>query len=390
MSFSFVRTCAAIMVLLPVTIDITAARAATDAQCAGKAEGYFWSSQSSSDITSCANNSKQVCNNTFSNYCFGGKVLSINIIKNCSQQICASPQPVVVPPAAQLPTRSKMLYGVNAHNAWTGPMLMYQEKEEEAVFKLLDKNNLRSYRVDIEASARGKSTLTRLVALGKKYNVAIRPMLYVNSSSEVQAYDMAKMFGKDIKIWELGNELNLKGVPYYAQHIGMMINARKGIMKAAAETGQKLQTSINVTASLNDLGLNNSFTTYPFLDKAISMGLEFDYITFHYYPSANDRKTGWMKRYFDPLKKYKKKVLLNETHCAQIYQGDDGNSAACAQTFDDIISEVKLNYSDMVIEINAYELLDNKGIVGPEGKFGLMFDLNKPKKSFDVLVRHAK
>jgi len=273
--------------------------------------------------------------------------------------------------------------GVNGHD---GGSPVYENTEE--TFRLLDSYNIRLYRFDIGHSPESIQKLAAGLALAKKYNITLRPMLYVDTNPEQGAYEMAKAFAADIKIWELGNELNLKGVAAFDENIDKMIAARKGVMRAAAETGMKLETSLGVATSLDGPGLNKEKTSYPFIDRAIQKGLEFDYITFHYYVNSYDRKDGWIKTWLEPLRQYNKKVFLNETNCAQIYNGDDGNSQECADALESLLAEIKLNYADMVTEINIYELYDEP-IEGPEGHFGLMFDPTRPKRTMDVVRKYT-
>ncbi len=274
--------------------------------------------------------------------------------------------------------------GVNGHD---GGSPSYDNSEE--TFRLLDEYNLRLYRFDVGNSPENIQKLAAFLALAKKYNITLRPMLYVESDPEKNAYEMAKAFAADIKIWELGNELNLKGVAAFDENIDKMIAARKGIMRAAAETKTKLETSIGVATSLDGPGLNAKKTSYPFIDRAIQKGLEFDYITFHYYVNSYDRKDGWIKTWLEPLRQYNKKVFLNETNCAQVYNGDDGNSQACADALESLLAEIKLNYADLVTEINIYELYDEPHLSGPEGHFGLMFDPARPKRTLDVVKKYT-
>ncbi len=280
-----------------------------------------------------------------------------------------------------------MLYGVNGHDNWRTPF--YLPEQAEAVFKMLDKKNLRVYRVDVENTPRGHETLDRLVKLGRKYNVLIRPMLYVDHEPENSAYVLAKKYAADINVWELGNELNLRGPNTHFDGIEKMKAARAGVDRASRETGVKLHTTLNVTAGGYDYGLDRTLTTYTFVDRAIAAGLEFDFISYHYYPRVVDKGMGWLNIYLDPLRKYGKPVFLNETNCGEIYDGDDGNSAQCLAAAESIITEVETNYSDMVKEINMYQLFDNKDIKGPEGHFGLMYDINNPKMTLDMLAKHA-
>jgi hypothetical protein len=292
------------------------------------------------------------------------------------------------PALAAAPT-TNIVIGVNGHNAWN--IKYYDRAQEDASFKLLSDRNLRSYRVDINADANGKATLQRLVALGKKYNIAIRPMLYLKGTNlKESAYDIAKTFAADIKIWELGNELNWHGPANFDADLKLVATAREGILQAAKETGQSLKTTLNVTAGLNDIGLNKEMKSYPFIDRAIALNIGFDYLSFHYYPNSRDRTSGWMGYYLKPLRQYNKPVILNETNCAQIYSGDDGNSLECSKTLTDIVAEVKANYADIVFEINAYEMYDNGLFAdGPEGHFGLLYDINRPKRTLDAISAQA-
>lgn len=280
-----------------------------------------------------------------------------------------------------------MLYGVNGHDNWRTPF--YLPEQAEAVFKMLDKKNLRVYRVDVENTPRGHETLDRLTKLGRKYNILIRPMLYVDNEPETAAYVLAKKYAADINVWELGNELNLRGPSTHFESIAKMKAARAGIDRASAETGVPLSTTLNVTAGGKDYGLDDSLTTYTFVDRAIAAGLKFDIISYHYYPRIVDRGMGWINTYLDPLRKYGKPVFINETGCGEIYDGDDGNSAKCVGAAESLLLEVEENYADMVKEINMYELFDNKDIKSAEGHFGLMFDINNPKLTMNMLASHA-
>ena len=281
-----------------------------------------------------------------------------------------------------------LVVGVNGHDV--GVPVYQDPAKTEANFQLMNSKNLRSYRVDVGNNAASIAVLKRLVTLGKKYNIAIRPMLYVDSGSSNDAYVMAKTFAADITYWELGNELNLRGEAQFTNSINLMIQARAGVMRAAAETGKALKTGINVTAgAAGNVGLNNAHTTYPFLDKAIAMGLQFDYITYHWYPSPGDIQSGWAADYLNNLRKYNKTVFMNETNCAQIYSGDDGNSQACADNMDKLLALITTNYADMIKEVNLYELLDNPNQQGAEAHFGIMFNINQPKKMLSVAAKYA-
>ncbi|MDP4025183.1 hypothetical protein Q8W71_21355 [Methylobacterium sp. NEAU 140] len=289
--------------------------------------------------------------------------------------------------AAERPLR----IGVNGHDNWTTGA--YLRHPAETTFPLLARNGITTYRVDITADARGRETLARLVALGRRHGIAIRPMLYVDDVTSEDVYRLVKAFAADIDLWELGNELNLRGAETFAESIRRMGVARRGVERAAAETGRPIRTAINVTAfaGASGKGLDVGKTTYPFLDRAVAAGLPFDVITYHYYPAATDRATGWIRTYLEPLRRYGKPVRVTETNCGGIYRGDDGDSAACAATVTDFLEVVRSDYADLISEVILYELFDDAAREpGAEQRFGLLFDLDRPKRTFAVARRFAR
>lgn len=66
--------------------------------------------------------------------------------------------------------------------------------------------------------------------------------------------------------------------------------------------------------------------------------------------------------------------------------GDRG----CYDSLAQLLRNVRDNYADVVAEVNVYELLDQATIQGPEGHFGLMYDLARPKPPLDLLTRFAQ
>jgi len=283
---------------------------------------------------------------------------------------------------------SALAIGTGGHDAWQTPT--WEAYDAATAFSMMNLANMRTYRVDVSNSPQGFAALTKLVALGQTYNITIRPMLNVDSGLASDAYTIAKAFAASIPVWELGNELNLRGVSQFTNSINLMIAARAGIMQAAAETGVPLQTVINVTSGWGSPALDPVNATYPFIDQAISMGLAFDYISYHYYPGAIDSAGGWMKAYLDPLRKYGRPVFLNEANCAQIYSGDNGDSAACTLVMAQLLDVVQQEYSDLITEFDSYEIIDDPSIGGVEGHFGITFTLSQPKHNWKLEVSAAK
>lgn len=291
--------------------------------------------------------------------------------------------------SAHAAAANNLVIGINGHAGWTHGT--YVDVGPERIIRTLADANIRSYRVDVANNARSIAALDALLPHAKAKGVMIRPMLYVHlSDPENDAYTMAKRYGRDLRLWELGNELNLKGEANFADNIERMKKARRGIERAAAELGVPLKTTLNVAAVAGMPGLDMENKTYPFVDQAIQAGLKFDYISFHVYTKLADATNGWNARYLDPLHKYGKPVLLNEFNCQNIYIGDDGNSEVCAATVDSVIQQVKSTYSDLIVEVNAYELYDNHAAEGVEEHFGFWFDKDTPKKNWAVLTKAAE
>jgi hypothetical protein len=134
-----------------------------------------------------------------------------------------------------------------------------------------------------------------------------------------------------------------------------------------------------------------------FLDMAKASGFNFDYISFHYYSYFGD-KGYWHDMFFGQMRtmatKYKTKIFYNEANCAEIYQGNtDGGKPgdrACYDSLKQMIETVKTSYSDIVAEMNIYELYDEPNNAGVEAHFGLMTNINAPKPIWGLVCEQAK
>lgn len=311
-----------------------------------------------------------------------------------------TPSPTVAPPAPVVtptPTpvaASGLIIGVNGHDGRQS----YPLAQSESVFKLLDANNLRSYRVD--ADPRNFTMLDEMVRLQKKYNIAVRPMVYPMSKDI--GYALAKRYGADIKIWEIGNEQDYSKTGAQ-DRINALVTMYQGMKQASDELGLGLKFTLNVMACNSD---DKSATARCpgdrngamwFLDMAKASGFNFDYISFHYYSFYGD-KGYWHDMFFGQMRamatKYKTKIFYNEANCADIYQGNtDGGKPgdkACYDSLKQMIETVKTSYSDIVAEMNIYELFDDPQNQGVEAHFGLMYNINSPKPIFNLVCEQAK
>lgn len=306
------------------------------------------------------------------------------------------PQPTPTPTPQPTPTPTAAItYGVNGHDGRTD----YPLAQTEARFQLLSSKNIRSYRFDIGATT--TALMDHLVPLAKKYNILLRPMLYPASQSA--CYNFAKRYASDVKIWEIGNEQD--GDRAGAQsRINAMVTCYKGVKQASDELGANLKTTINIMAcNSNDMSGRCAGDTNGdmwFLDMAKASGFNFDYISFHYYPSFHD-KGYWMDLYLGQARaaatKYNTKIFLNETNCGEVYAGNTNGGypgdKGCYDSVQNLLNEVKTKYADIIQEVNLYEMLDEKNLSGAgevERHFGLMYDINNPKPTWNLLTEFAK
>ena len=328
--------------------------------------------------------------------CTNGSFTAVSNSAGNSQQ--SSETTPTNPSNPSTPTQKKILFGVNAHDGRP----YYPLTQSEAVFKLLSEKNIRSYRVDIVPTQNPNQVLETLIPLAKKYNIKLRPMIY--PSTKTVAYNFAKRYGKDIEIWELGNEQDYS-VTGAQDRANVLAEMHKGIAQAASEDGFTLKTAINIMAcNTDDVSATarcpkDAAGAGWFLQMAKNSGFNFSYVTFHYYPFYSD-KGYWMDMYLSQARqaseKYGVKVMLNETNCANIYQGDKSGGTpgdkACYDSMDQLFTEISTKYADVFEEINMYELFNEPDMdngTGPEANFGIMFDINKPKKLFDLLAAWA-
>jgi endoglucanase len=342
---------------------------------------------------------------------------SVNISKKTSAVVVTPPvvvppvtppvtPPVVVPPVVVVPPAAgtNIVMGVNGHDGDGRVGSLYPNSQSEAIFKILNSKNLRSYRFNVDP--RNFTTLDNLVALSKKYNITLRPMIFAISTDAAvlkdSAYQAAKRYSADIKIWEIENE-NDSSKDGAQDRINRMAAMYKGVKQASDELGAGLKTTINVMACNTD---DKSATarcpgdvggSMWFLDMAKASGFNFDYVSFHYYPFLSD-KGYYYSMYLGQMRamatKFKTKIFYNEMSCADIYYGNtDGGFAgdkACYDSVKQILTELNTNYKDIVQEINMYEMLDEPINGGIERHFGLFYNLASPKALFDLVTSFAK
>lgn len=305
------------------------------------------------------------------------------------------PTPEPTPTPTPTPTPSKYVnipMGVNGHE---GREVSYPKAQMEDRIKLLADNNLRHYRTDVDPNyLNNTSEFNRLIGLCQKYGVALRPMIY--PTTEDNAYKFAKLYGDRVKIWEIGNEVDLQKPAGAPAIVDQMVATYKGMKRASDELKLGLKFVVNITATNTRDKANAAYgdANGPtwFLDLCVSKGFKFDYVSFHYYPRAYDSQSDWLDFYMGQVtaaaKRTGAKVFLNEFNAGEIYDklyGNDGTYLASLRASLKALQK----YKDVIEEITVYQLLDETNLAGPEGNFGLRTTLANKKAAWDVVVEFA-
>jgi hypothetical protein len=285
-------------------------------------------------------------------------------------------------------TTTTVKFGLNGHEG----RATYPLSGTEARMQWMQQNKLVTYRTDVGVTS--IDILDHLVPLAKKYGIVVRPMLYPGSQQET--YTLAKRFAADIKVWEIGNELDAPRAGAQ-DRINAMMQSVRGVEQAEAELHAGLKTSINIMACNNDAA-ESQCAGDPngdvwFLDMAKASGWHFSYVTFHYYPNLFEPGF-WMDKYFGQMKHASQKfgvpIFLNEFNCGEIYSRAIYDGAGdCNTSLNQAMNEVINKYADIVQEVNVYEMLDQPDMIGVEQHFGVCYQLNNCKPTKTTLTTFA-
>src|SRR4029077_13195382 len=289
-------------------------------------------------------------------------------------------------PKATTPTTVR--FGVNGHDG----RYEYPLSGAEARMQWMRDNHLTVYRTDV--GPQSTDVLDNLVPLAKKYGVTIRPMFYPNTKADT--YALVKRYAADIKVWEIGNEQDAPRAGAQ-DRINHMMQSVRGVEQAEAELHAGLKTTINIMSCNPNAGSgsqcegDNNGDVW-FLDMAHASGWRFNYISFHYYPRAHEPGY-WMDLYFQQMRtaatKYRVPIVFNEPHCGEIYDGNTDGAGACQTSLDQNLNEIVTKYADIVAEVYAYELVDEKSIEGVEGHFGVLYSMGNAKPTAAVLAAYG-
>ena len=300
-------------------------------------------------------------------------------------------EPSPTPEQPEPGTGTNIPMGVNVHE---GVEPAYPLSQTERRIQMVAAANIRSYRNDMR-HIENTAEVNRLINLCSQYGVILRPMLY--PTTEAKAYNYAKLFGDRVKVWEIGNEVNLRGRDGAEGRIDALVATYRGMKRASDEFNLGLKFTINVTSCNPNHPSSRCSGDVTgdtwFLDMARARGFLFDYVSFHHYSHFTDSQY-WLDLYLGQLRgfaeRYNTKIFLNETNAGEVYNGALGSEPIYAQSVRKFLTELNAKYSDVIAEINMYEMIDEPHVtVEVEKHFGMFFNIDTPKPVWEVVKEFA-
>jgi len=167
--------------------------------------------------------------------------------------------------------------------------------------------------------------------------------------------------------------------PCYATLVAVLKGMTRAIADARTQSGLPLRIILGLSS--RDWGFPN------FL---LGKGIRWDVTGFHIYPYYTHNSLLSDPWYgaggpLAQLAKFGKPVHINEFNCNEIYdpkyrnQPGDMLFEQCMKSLDRHLSELRRQTIANIERIHIYELRDSQWFTGPESRFGLMYDLTRPK-----------
>lgn len=303
-----------------------------------------------------------------------------------------------------------------------------------AIFKLMQSRGLTQYRVGANLAKDTDPYVVHMyremVGLARTYGITLKPILAVpftwGDATDAgkypagdhdalykqgynRTYDFVMNFKDDINDWEMENEINLvardaNGKRLFG-HGWTAAEFDTPIMNQWAAVLKGMSDAIDTINKDHGLHLrktlNTTSTMFGFLDFMMSKGVGFDVISMHYYePVGQNPSKAWggsrpAFNLFRKLATYKKPVTFNEVNCAEIYKPDYENEAgkprteACFKSLHEILTHLTKQQEVVIESVCIYELYDEPHKAPPENRFGLMYDLERPKIPLYILSKFA-
>lgn len=302
--------------------------------------------------------------------------------------------------------------GVNIH-----------ERTEQAVSDIMLERNLKNARTDLTANTNlnaMRAQASRIKANGGKVEVALQVsyqwdhscnqnLAAVEQDSYNQAAAIVNNYKDLIYDYELLNEVSLRpetvaevpfnsagtlttpyvGKPCFKTMTAVLRGMSRAIHDIKASSGYPLRVILGA------VGRDFGFLTYM-----QQQGVVFDLVGFHIYPHADQASLLNDPWYGEggplaQLAKFNLPVHINEFDCGEIYNASYDNVAGSAETqkcFQSYKKHLPVLMSQKLVNLESlhvYELFDDPSKNGAEGRFGLMYDINKPKTHLSIITAYA-
>ncbi len=309
-------------------------------------------------------------------------------------------------------TASAFLIGVNIHN-----------ETAQNVSDLMTTRNLKTARMDLTAasdSAAVRTQVGRIKANGGTAEVSLQisyqwdnscnqGLATVEQNSYNETTALVNKYKDVIYDYELLNEVSLRpetvaevpfnsagtsttpyaGKPCYKTMTSVLRGMSRAIHDIKASSGYPLRVILGI------VGRDFGFLTYM-----QQQGVVVDVVGFHIYPHSGDNSLLTDTWYgaggpFAQLAAFKLPVHINEFDCGEIYDGDYDNQAGTTKTktcFQSYKNHIPSFFNQKLINLESvhiYELFDDPRKVGAEGRFGLMYDINRPKVHLNIITAFA-
>ena len=190
------------------------------------------------------------------------------------------------------------------------------------------------------------------------------------------------------------NNIGLSSAPYHGKPCTEALAAGlRGMSRAIRDV--RTRSGLPLRAILGLAGRD-----FGFLKYMQEKGVLFDVIGFHAYQehvNASLLTDPWWGPGgpYVQLAKFGKPVHFNEFNCGEVYRPAYENRAggalteACLKSFARHLREMLSQTIVKIESVHVYELLDEPEKGRPEGEFGLMYDLDKPKPHLHLYTAFA-
>jgi Glycosyl hydrolase family 53 len=344
---------------------------------------------------------------------------------NCLPKISAFLFAAVLSVSISLPAKA-LEWGLN------GPASM--RKDPETFFRVMKERGFTVLRWGVNLTKDNEQTggpaFAKTNQLAKSYGIRLQPIfgfpfrwgdrtdagLYPAGDREAlyqqgynRTYAFVRQFKDEIDQWELENEINLVALDKNGKRLfGHGMTAAEFEMPAMEDWAAVLRGASDAIDRINQESglhlkkiLNTTSTMFGFLDFMESRGVHYDLISYHYYEvlgeSPHQAWNGWNPRFdlFKKLASYRRHVLFNEVNCGEIYKPDYGNAPGdpaterCLQNLNNMLTAIRDQKDVAIDSVSIYEIVDEPAKKPPENRFGLMYDLNRPKVALYLVSRFA-